>query len=816
MQIKFKNISFSNRINEQKNDWKLEKQKTFEIFLEKIKKSNLKVYLSKTEKIEWSIYKDRFTNEDRKIGLKFVELNTKINNFYILAKININWTLRESGAEIFFWTFNIFDRKIDNGTLVIFEKTDEQEFNDFYESLLELSKKPNFIQHFEDSTNILKAINLYEKIVNKQEQSGAISIPFSKFKKNEVYEVDKKLVPQNINLINATRKNFVNYLNINSLGSDSYKRKIIQSLETNFDSSKKDIKKTLNIILKNKGELSFSENNDLSINTNFVKLIDYKIIALNKNQKKLILFIENNKILKDQHYIHIFDRLSKIKSKTMFSVVNKIKKNQLSNNNLFQFLFNNGNIKYIENLDENDWEINEEIKNKYSKTLNEKQKKAFDISIDNYPIAFIQGPPGTGKTYLITQICKYYNSLGKNILLTSQTNVAVENIMENLINDNDYKDICIKADFNKSKYSIEQIQPLIEKKIFNILNLSDDLDLSYINMIEELANSKIIGTTTTSSAIQNRIFNNFNNEIDVLIVDEISKSSVPELIRYVVQSKKIIFVGDQRQLSPLDEFDEDVWEEYLEKDKNIIKNYISISIFDKLYKKMEENKRAIMLTENRRSIKAITDVYSLFYDDKLDSMRKNKDSKIKWKDSKMYPFSFIAMNGSQEIKIRGGSRFNIHEAEYIQTLLEELSKKIINANELSVAVISMYGAQIKQIIDRVEINKFANNFFKKIKINTVDAFQGDQADIVILSTIRADKSLSTGFINDYRRVNVAISRARDLAIVLGNDTILKNVLMQYDQKSKTFFNDIFKRIKNDWQEKWQKIYEEPIKRKTVN
>ena len=816
MEIQFKNVSFSNKLKEQRNDWKKERQNTFKIFIEKIKKGNLKIHLSKSEKIEWSIYIDRFTNEERKIGLKFIELNTKINNFYVLAKININWSLRESGAEIYFWTFNIFDRKIDNGTLVIFKKTNEQKFDEFYDSLLELSKKPNFIQHFEDSKNILKAINLYEKIVNKQELSGALSIPFSKFQKNEVYEVDKKLVPQNINLISGTRKNFVNSLSVNSLGSDSYKKKIIQSLEVDFDSSKKNVKKTLNIILKNKGELSFSEDSDLSINSNFVKLLDYKIYPLNKKEKKLILFVENNKILKNKHYVHIFDRLSKIKSKTMFSVVEKIKKNQLSNNNLFQFLFNNGNIKYIENLDENDWLIDQKIKEKYSKTLNERQKRAFDISIDNYPIAFIQGPPGTGKTYLITQICKYYNSLGKNVLLTSQTNVAVENIMENLINDNDYKDICIKADFNKSKYSLEQIQPLIERKISNILNLNNDLSLSYINMIEELANSKVIGTTTTTSAIRNRIFNNFTNKMDVLIVDEISKSSVPELIRYVVQAKKIIFVGDQRQLSPLDEFDESVWEEYLEKDKKIIQNYISISIFDKLYKKMEENKRAIMLTENRRSIEAITNIYSLFYNDKLISIRKNKDSKIKWKNSKMYPFTFIAMNGSQEVKIRGGSRFNIHEAEYIQILLEELSKKIINSNELSVAIISLYGGQIKQIVDRVEINKFRNNYFKKIKVNTVDAFQGDQADIVILSTVRADKGLSTGFVNDYRRVNVALSRAKDLAIVLGNDTILKSVLMKYDEKNKTFFNDIFKRIENEWEQKWQKIYEEPIKWEKVN
>lgn len=767
----------------------------------------INVYLAKSNEVEYVTHTDMYGDE-KKIGLRYIDMYLQIESKYAKVKCNVSWHFRDASPELFIHSFSVFGSKKQNGVLTTINDQ-HTGFREFEEQFTSIAKHPNFVQKFEDTSDMLKAIELYESIVNKLNKGNSLSIAAGDIEKKKiVFPVDKSVFKnKDDNFINAKNQLYVESDYVSQIPSNSYDRKnpILmlvlpkRKLQSGFN-------RVINAAIKD-GRLGYSNNHYISLEDETIKFLDYKEVATG-DQKQIYLFVEQQD-LGDDKFIHIFDRLSVLKSKTMMSVFKSIKENKLNNNNLFQFLFNNGSLASVGELPQ--WKINDGLVDTYSDPLNDSQQEAFNLAVDAHPITFIQGPPGTGKTFVISQICKYYNNLNKKVLVSSQTNVAVENILENLWKDEAFKDIAVKAGYDKSNYTIANVRKAVESKLSKLLDIPN-INLEF-TAIDNIHSANIIGSTTTSSALERREWNDFSKDIDVLIVDEISKSSVPELIRFVVNSKKIIFVGDQKQLAPLDEFDDDVWEVYGEDEKAIIQNYISVSIFDKLFVKMQNSGRAVMLMENRRSVESLANVYSIFYNNKLKAVRKDSDSKIVWKNKPWYPFTFIAMNNSLEIKTNNNSRENIAEAEYINDLLEELSENIENSKELSIAIIAMYGAQVKRINEVVELNKFRNQDFKEIKVNTVDAFQGDQADIVIISSVRADKTMSPGFISDYRRVNVAISRAKDLLVFLGSDSVLRTIPMRFeDKQSRTFFNDIFNLITK------QRIpaFDAPMRRKDVS
>ncbi|MER2169690.1 MAG: AAA domain-containing protein, partial [Psychrobacillus psychrodurans] len=125
----------------------------------------------------------------------------------------------------------------------------------------------------------------------------------------------------------------------------------------------------------------------------------------------------------------------------------------------------------------------------------------------------------------------------------------------------------------------------------------------------------------------------------------------------------------------------------------------------------------------------------------------------------------------------GKSRFNQAELDAIRDVLIDLNEATANAKKegrmdpderKSIGVISFYGEQVKRI-DRL-IQQQANLSHLTFRTGTVDKFQGMEMDVILLSMVRnnQEKSGDIGFANDYRRLNVALSRARELLILVGS------------------------------------------------
>ncbi len=443
------------------------------------------------------------------------------------------------------------------------------------------------------------------------------------------------------------------------------------------------------------------------------------------------------------------------------------------------------------------------IKKNKIERLNDSQQQAFFRAINTKEqITIIQGPPGTGKTEVITEIIKYYHKNDKKVLLSSQTNVAIRNVLDKLTDKEDSKNSIVSlwlTTNQKEDNSIENIDKTWRKKI--ISNLQNHKNLQFNSIFNEIKKNKlnedkevlstfslikdtklVAATTTTSYTTRHKNGFKYMDNIDVLIIDEVSKSILPEILRYGMDVKKVILVGDSKQLSPImdinkSDFDQ---EDNLDEEKfNNLRREITSSIFTDLNKRAEEVNASVTLDVNYRSLPGVLDSYSLFYE-KLDGKRifnyfeENYNfSEDSYFDSE-HNLYMMNVADSEEEK-RGTSRVNKKEVEVIIKTLNNLSLTLEDTKDKSIAIIFPYAAQISLFQSKTKA-KLADwrSKFKEVKFDTVDSFQGSEANIVIVSTV-ITKEDGNNFLTDARRINVSMSRAKDMLIIVGKSTTLKKL-----------------------------------------
>lgn len=468
--------------------------------------------------------------------------------------------------------------------------------------------------------------------------------------------------------------------------------------------------------------------------------------------------------------------------------------------------------------DDRDQEMENPDYEEYLKDLNSSQQQAFKMAIDGNPVSLIKGPPGTGKTQVISSIVKYIVKKRKEkVLISSQTHIAIDNVLDR---------VCLGSDMvipkrisrRKNKYSTEYIDETLyeiwTKNIDSFLNSLKNETLAD-KMIANLQNFKglptfnfsvnfddysVIGATTTTAATAGKRGYTVLEGVDWLIIDEVSKSPITEVLRYLPYVKRIIMVGDDYQLAPLLEFTKDVVKDlpsYNEELFDRLESTYQKSVFADIYDKALSTNRVVQLNENYRSLKSVLEIYNIFYQGKLLNLREKVNPKSvtftdnSWNDADA--FFVEVLNGSEVTK--GTSRYNVEEIEAMKNILEELIKSTVNPNKVRVAAIFPYAAQISTFTREVRklINQ-AKKTFASFEYDTVDAFQGREADIVLVSTVVTDQS-KRNFLNDFRRINVSVSRARDKLIIFGNSTTLAKIEMRTGQGTKNkYFRDIIQTI----------------------
>lgn len=279
----------------------------------------------------------------------------------------------------------------------------------------------------------------------------------------------------------------------------------------------------------------------------------------------------------------------------------------------------------------------------------------------------------------------------------------------------------------------------------------------------------IAGTCT--GFISNRVIRGV--DFDYLIIDEAAKATFPELAVSFNKANKIIMVGDHRQLPPV--LDTDI----INKNKHIIDSKrLSEGIFEKLYDTFPDENRHRLTVQYRMHPIIGTLISQVFYDSDIQNgIEKEKcnigveyysDTAIEWLSTSSYSKKerFENKQGTYpKITYRNELEIRIIKEKLIY-LDSQLKKKT------KIAIITAYSAQKYALSNMIRQQLYTH---LDIEVDTVDAFQGSQKEIIIYSTVRSSgNSFKIGFLRSQARLNVAFSRAQSLLIIVGDEKFLNN------------------------------------------
>ncbi len=315
---------------------------------------------------------------------------------------------------------------------------------------------------------------------------------------------------------------------------------------------------------------------------------------------------------------------------------------------------------------------------------------------------------------------------------------------------------------NKPITSYQEIQHLLDdlSGLIRIIN-------NHKSIIEKffVNTSRIIFSTLVASG--RKSFRKMISQVSCLIVDEATQALIPEtLIPIVGFYPEVIFlVGDHKQLPPT-----------VQSNRNRHAGY-GISLFSSLVE-MHNHPHQMLTTQYRMHDDICRWPSQQFYDGRLisateNALRVHPAERIFGKSDNAKVTSIFFDTLGAENRYCKGSQSTSNDIEAIQVIdiLKSLSANpSINMSKIS--VITFYAAKKNLIREKVQKDQMLKNKIKYYKIDTVDGFQGEEDDIVIISFVRTCQSV--GFLTDHRRINVAMTRAKHLRIMVGDVQTLKS------------------------------------------
>jgi len=657
------------------------------------------------------------------------------------------------------------------------KKTVFSEFNSF------INEQFNYIAYsYKTSNKDFDFFKKWQKIIDYQIEDNSYETFEIKYDK---YELDEKIITFYVSNLQEYSKNFKE-------------------------------KKSRDIFIEING-INLGYLDDFSIEQNILKVkIDFiSDLQIEKNAKLSIKVKSYQAVLQKQK--------KALKDFSFSKIVNQYLKQMLISPTLINYRAVSDN-----------YELN--FKNKY---LTNNQQEIIKKAFNEKNIFLVQGPPGTGKTTIIKEMV--YQTIKQDkyskILIVSQQNVAVDNVLDGIDRENkewfkkeglsivrvapnedrvqyeNIKEYTVQKWFEKYKEIVKENFIKLEQNknsdsgLLNKFNLSSKfkekkelnqklynfakewMDLIYKSDFRDVDNEikglliskhQILGATCVGLA--NKSLGLDLVEFDIAIIDEAGRATAPELLIPILRAKKVILIGDHNQLPPtidrklIKKLESDNEEDLSPEDLEVLKK----SFFEELFEKTPDSNKA-MLNEQFRMPEQIGNLIStLFYQDRL------KNGQTKDVDNFLDPKNIIRwvdVDGKHETD--GTSSYNILEIDNIVNLLKiinkDLEKEKINK---SVGIITPYSAQKNRI--RRKISKFKLLNISNIKIDTVDSFQGEEADIIIYSTVKTYGNIS--FLIDKKRLNVAISRTKENLFFIGK----KNFF--YNAKTKKDEINLFKKI----------------------
>lgn len=431
--------------------------------------------------------------------------------------------------------------------------------------------------------------------------------------------------------------------------------------------------------------------------------------------------------------------------------------------------------------------------------LNQSQNQALRLINNAQDIAIVHGPPGTGKTTTLVLAIIQTLKTERQVLVCAPSNAAADLLTEKLknlfinvvrigqparvtpealentldakiANHPNYKDIRAlrrKADeYRRMAKKYKRNFGEEERRQRAMLNkeakqITEDADhLAFYITSDILTNAQVITCTLVGAA--NREIKDMH--YNTVFIDEAAQALEPACIIPLLRANRIVFAGDHKQLPPT------------VKSKEAIKGGLQKTMFEKT---IENNSADVMLTIQYRMNEAIMQFSNqIFYDGKLvaDNICKNQTVF----DGDM-PLEFIDTAGTGFVEKHNSQTLSTYNEEEAALIIKYLTSYIQNVelqgnfHRISgIGIISPYKAQteiIKKYIKNSEIPDYAKLI---TVIDTADSFQGREKDVIIISLTRSNDKGEIGFLNDTRRMNVAMTRAKKKLIIFGDSATISH------------------------------------------
>lgn len=454
--------------------------------------------------------------------------------------------------------------------------------------------------------------------------------------------------------------------------------------------------------------------------------------------------------------------------------------------------------------------------------LNHSQNEALQHILSAEDVSLVHGPPGTGKTTTLVQSIIHVLKAESQVLVCAPSNAAVDLLVEKLslkgINvvrlghparvteDALEKTVDalmtkhpVYADLKRIRQKKEEFRKLAYKYKRNfghaersqrkmLLQEASSLRaeaeaLEYYILEDIMGKAQVIACTLVGASanhLQKRRFS-------TLFIDEAAQALEPACWIPILRSDRVVFAGDHCQLPPTI------------KSIKAAKDGLAETLFEKVITQKEIGSLLKLQYRMNQMIMGFSNAQ--FYGNALKAHEIVAQHILIPGEA---PFEFVDTAGcsyTEQINSESLSRYNIQEADFLLYHLESLMQRVSALFEksdaveaFSIGIISPYKSQINLLSEALTKFPTLEVFKECITIDTIDAFQGRERDIIYISLVRSNEEGEIGFLKELRRINVAMTRARKKLVVIGDSATLGQNKFYSDLIDYSVANNAYKSV----------------------
>lgn len=420
--------------------------------------------------------------------------------------------------------------------------------------------------------------------------------------------------------------------------------------------------------------------------------------------------------------------------------------------------------------------------------LNASQQEAVRDALRAKDVLIVHGPPGTGKTTTLVETIDEVLRREVQVMVCAQSNTAVDWISKHLAdrglqvlrigNPTRVTDEMLGFTYERrfeahpdypqlwqTRRDIRQLystphksrSPHFHQKTARLKERAEELELRIRN--EVFSQCRVVASTLAGAA--HPVLTGWR--CHTLFIDEAAQALEAACWIAIPKADRVILAGDHCQLPPT------------VKNPACLRAGLGKTLMETIAERHPEAVR-LLKVQYRMNEALMRFSSDWFYGGELQAAPSVRNRTIlEYLDT---PLVWINVGGEAETDENvqedreGDSILNREEAEYtiaaLHLYIEKLTPRRVRAERIDFAIISPYKAQVRLLRQLLKRDGFLKPFRRQVSINTVDAFQGQERDVVIISMVRANEQGHIGFLGDLRRMNVAITRARYKVIIVGH------------------------------------------------